>query len=157
MKIICLDTQILIWGIQAFSSPTQTDMITKAKDLLALLKTKKIPTIIPSTVVFELLMNVDSPTYSNSIQVINRDFRVVSFNVLAATKAATLYNNRSIDTSQPPINPAEGRRHKIKADFQIVATAISHKCDCICSNDPHIEKIVSSSKETIQVKTLALP
>lgn len=151
MKVVCLDTNVLIWGVQGYSLPTQTDMIPKAQKLISCLKDKKIVPIIPSPVIYELLMGVDETALANSLSTLNRDFRAVSFSVGASIAAAKLFNQREILNNQPTLDLAQGRRHKMRIDYQIIATAIANKCDCICSNDPHIKKMSGSS---IDVKTI---
>lgn len=51
--IVCLDTNVLIWGIRAFASPGQEQMLEDAKALVQKLDQENHRVIIPSPVIFE--------------------------------------------------------------------------------------------------------
>lgn len=151
MAVICLDTQILIWGLKQEASSGQENMIFKAKDLITSLEKNRHQVIIPSLVLAELLMPIEEKDYGDFLLKMNRKFMIVPFDTKAAFYFGTLWKKWR-DKSEDKTNREEQpTRAKMKTDFMIVATAISRKAEYIYSMDSDIVKF---AKGHIEVRDL---
>jgi hypothetical protein len=56
--IVCLDTCILVWGVQGAAASNNAAKPAQARALLQQLETEKATIIIPAPVVFEFLLRV---------------------------------------------------------------------------------------------------
>ena len=54
-SIVCLDTQIVIWGVKKQSTPDQSEMILRAEYLLEKFLSSGTKILVPSIVVAEIL------------------------------------------------------------------------------------------------------
>lgn len=151
-EIVCLDTNILIWGIKQQANPKQEHMISRAKDLIHTLEKSRSQVIIPSLVLAELLMPVSEADYGKLFAELNRTFMIVPFDAQAAFHFATLWKQHK--QKQPAaIGENKPTRAKMKTDFMIVATAISRKADCIYSSDSDVENF---AKGYLEVRKLPI-
>lgn len=136
MKVACLDTHILIWGIKEEAEPGQEHMIQLAKNLLAKLDEDKIMVVIPSIVLGEFLMRVPKNEHANVLKKLEKRFIITSFDVKASSCFANLWQNKKeIRNNEPTCT-----RDHLKADLMIVASAITSGSEIIYSCDDHIPK-----------------
>ncbi len=89
MSLVCFDTQIVIWGVKQEATPGQDVMIQKAKALIARCDADKVSVMLPSLVVAELLMAVDTTLHNDFIAFVNARFIVPTFDTNAAAIVAT--------------------------------------------------------------------
>jgi predicted nucleic acid-binding protein len=139
-SIICLDTNILIWGIKKVAPPGQEDMIYRAQDLIQKLDKSSSQVIVPSLVLAELLMPVKEEDHGKFFADISKQFIIVPFDTQAALHYATLWKSWREKNSEQQLGDNRPTRAKMKTDFMIVATAVSRKAECIYSADSDIEK-----------------
>ena len=136
MKVVCLDTHVLIWGIKEEAEPGQEEMILRAKALLAKLDEEKVPVVIPSVVLAELLMNIPKSEHELIIKKIEKRFIISSFDARTSSCFADLwYRKKEIRKEEPKCT-----RDHLKADLMIVASAITAGSDHIYSCDDHVSK-----------------
>ncbi len=153
VKKICLDSQVLIWGIKRESTINRRDMINKADSLLNCLAKagSSLTIIVPSVVIMELLMPCKLLDYTNLIKQINSRFNPAPFDVVAAKAAAEVWQSKQTNFTINELRTNGEAKSKIKVDCQIIGTAISKNMDCICSEDNGLKKLAVGF---IDVKTI---
>lgn len=151
MAVVCLDTQILIWGIKKEASPNQETMIVKASHLIRSLEEQKANVIIPSLVLAELLMPIEEERYGDFLSLMNRSFMIAPFDTKAAFCYGKLWRSWRERNSHIKEKGSTPTRSKMKTDFMIVATAMSREAECIYSKDSDIIKF---AKGNIDVRDL---
>ena len=136
MRVICLDSHIYVWGVKGQASEGQEDMIPRAKNFLHLIEENQPLVIVPSVVLFELLMPIAPQDHMQFVGRFRSNFMVVPFDVPAARLAAQVWHTRTDDGVIEDIrkNP-EASRKAIIADCQIIGTALAHGASCIYSHD----------------------
>lgn len=142
MELVCLDTNICIWGIKQQSSEGQDDCIRKARYLIELLSRQKTEIAIPAIVVAELLDKVscsESISFSARLEDL---FVIPPFDRMAAEEYARL------------AAPGNISKESTKVDRMIVATARAIRADAIYSEDPHIWAIANP---VMEVRRLPAP
>jgi len=141
MTLVCLDTHILIWGIKGESTPGQEPMIDKAKNFLHWLDETKTKVMIPTIVISELLLPVPLAEHSAFLQVMQGKFIVAPFDILGAQALARVWQDKKGDGTieQLKLDPRLTRA-QMRADCQIVATALVNRADCIYTYDVNIDK-----------------
>lgn len=145
--IVCLDTHILIWGIQQVANPAQEDMISKAKFFFDLLDKGAHKVIIPTPVLFEFLTGIPIANHEKVLATFAEHFRIVSFDTRAAKIAADLLSGALLQNSAGEF----GGKNKLKMDCQIVAIALSNRAKVIYSYDPDLSKL---AKDKIFVREM---
>ena len=151
MRIVCLDTQTLIWGIKRQASKGQENMILKAEHLIHQLQEQRIEAMIPTLVLAELLMPLEEENYGGFLAQMSKGFIVVPFDTSAAAHFATLWKNWRAKHPRRQGQARNPTRAEMKTDFMIIATAISRKADCIYSED---NDIATFAEGHIEVKRL---
>lgn len=153
VKKICLDSQVLIWGIKKESTPKRRDMIDKANSLLNYLAKpdSNLIIIVPSVVIMELLMPCFLLDHTEVIRQINTRLNPVPFDIAAARAAAQVWQSKQSDSTINELKTNDDAKPRIKVYCQIIGTAISNKVDCICSEDGALKKLAA---DFIDVKTI---
>lgn len=147
MELVCLDTNMLIWGLKSQASQGQEANIHKAKHLIQSLASGKAVVMVPSVVLAELLDGIPSGERQAFVARMQHLFRVVPFDDWAALEYARLFESAH--------NKVEGKpREAIKVDRMIVATAIAVKANAIYSEDNGVHAI---GKKVIDVRHLPVP
>ncbi len=156
MKIVCLDTHILIWGIKNESSPGQEEMIPKAKRFIKWLDDNKNRVIVPSVVVGELLMRVPLELHRDVNKLLEKHFIIAPFDSLAASHFANIWQMKE---SEEVINQLKEqfdlKREAIKVDCQIVAIAVARCAQCIYSYDPGVKKFGEKVIDVYEIPPIA--
>ncbi|MBK8022058.1 MAG: PIN domain-containing protein [Chloroflexi bacterium] len=138
MRIVCLDTQVLYWGIIGRASRGQDELIPRARDfLIGLTADENTHVIIPSIVVGELLAFVPEAEQSNVLARLQQDWLIVDFDARAALVFGQMRSNRFVQEQFKTLRldgPDLNRRALI-ADCLIVATAIAHEAEVLYSDD----------------------
>lgn len=153
MSVVCLDTQVIRWGVMKEESktPQGTLLISRAIHLIELLEQQKASVILPSIVVGELLVTVPERDHPAVLDRLNEDWLIVDYDLRAAQLFAKIRKDQVINQIMDEIrqgNPYATRR-QLSADIMIVATAIAHGAEKIYSHDkdflklaaPHIDAI----------------
>jgi predicted nucleic acid-binding protein len=128
--VICFDTMVLIWGLQKQARPGQENMIELASRYIESLDPKE-TVMIPSVVLSEYLTGFrDAAVRKEQAATIARRFFVPAFDAPAAALAAELM------LSPAALHLREGvSRKQIKADAQIIGTAIQHGAEKIVTGN----------------------
>lgn len=155
---VCLDNNILIWGIRGIASLGQESMIGRAKVLLKELDDENAEVLIPAVVVAEFLTGVPKDQHVELLNVLNRRFQVPPFDVRAAAVAAAL--SRDFAERKPPLRESIQAEVpgilsvKIKADVQILATAIARRADVLYTHDRSLIKMATGLLEVRELPPL---
>ncbi|MGB2926683.1 MAG: type II toxin-antitoxin system VapC family toxin [Limnothrix sp.] len=152
MNVICLDTNILVWGVQKQSSSNRKDKIPQAKQLIATLQANKNSVIIPTVVLAELLMGCQQIYKSKVLNDLEHFSKIVPFDAAAAY----IYSELS-DEKWGVRQELKIQREKMKFDMMVVATAISQKAECIYAGDDDIFKIVEGSNVASSLQVRPMP
>ena len=142
MSLIVVDTQILIWAVKREATPGQEPMIEKAVRYLEYVDKCNDQLIVPSVVVSEFLANVPDEREAAVLQALEKRFMVIPFDTLAAVHAARIWRaNSSGNRSLVQQLKADGFRNaKIKADIQIIGTALARRAVRITTHDDGLIK-----------------
>ena len=149
MKIVCLDTQILIWGVKGEATQGQEHMTAKAKAFIADLAKQKVKCIIPAIAVAECMFKASPEKREAILSVFRQCFHVAPFDLAAAEKYVSMYDNESFRNAR---QQSGASRETIRIDGMIVAIAVANKAECIYSDDEHVRPL---AKGHIECRTLA--
>ncbi len=131
--VVCLDTNIIIWGVKGESSSGQGPMVGRAKAFIAELEASKARIVVPAVVVAEALIKVPKMHHQRVLEVFERRFMVAPFDARAGSCYASLFQtwlekNKKHTKLKTP-------KRDIKPDFMIVATAIAAGATKLYSSD----------------------
>jgi hypothetical protein len=132
-KLVCIDSQIFVWGIKKQYSEGQGRMVPKTTRLLEHLDEQKIEILLPSPVITEVLTPVPKDKFPKFFAIINRRFRVASLDTIAAMKCAEMIYDKKQNDSAFLEARKSGKypRRKMKHDFLISAIAVANNAKCI--------------------------
>jgi predicted nucleic acid-binding protein len=123
--LICIDTNILIWGVQGVARAGQEGMIERTQRFLRRLAADGEQIMVPAVVVGEYLYAFPADEHEAQIQALSANFFLPPFDIRCAAIASR------IQTVGPAVQGVAGVRNTLKADCQIIATAICHGADRI--------------------------
>lgn len=152
-KLVCIDSQIFIWGVKTQSNPTQEHMIPKAKAFIEWLDENDYRLLLPVPMLAELLSPVPAKEQPKIMALIDKRFQIAPFDSLAAYKCAELIHLSL--TTQEIIEYREQHsvpKNKIKFDCMIAAIAITRKAHCIYSEDAGLKRFAAN-----QINIMGLP
>lgn len=144
MRIVCLDTQVLYWGIIGKATQGQESLIPRARDfMLALAADEDAHVIIPSIVVAELLAFVPEADQPNVLLRLQQDWLIADFDARAALIFGQMRSNRFVQEQFKAMRaePPETSRRALIADCLIIASAIAHDAEIIYSDDRALLKL----------------
>lgn len=145
MSRACLDNHILIWGIRGVAEVGQEVMIRRAKALIAELEEQEDDILVPAVVVSEFLAGVPKSQHTELLKVLSRRFQLPPFDVRAAAVAAGLWRDAAERNPhlRDQIREAfpDTPRVRIKADIQILGTALARNADVLYTNDGALRMI----------------
>lgn len=127
---MCIDTNIVIWGIRKECRKGQEDRIPRAEQLLDDCLKADLRIIIPTLVLGELLIGPDDIDADRFVQEALTDFMIHPYDFPAAKTFGKIWRARYGEQRL-----LEKTRQELRADCMIVATAASLGCECIYSND----------------------
>lgn len=133
MAIVCLDTNILIWGVRKKATHGQEKNIERAMDLLSLLELRKDKVMTTSLCVAEAAVGVAQERLPAFIDAVNHCLMVVPFDNLAVTYYHYIYNKYK--ETAPQLKGEEYKRINVISDMKIAAAAVSHGAQIIYSNN----------------------
>ncbi len=137
----CVDTHILIWAVQGRTSPGQEAMVGLVQQLLGQAER---PPIAPAIAVHEMLIGGGEPERARWAVLVEELFQVQPFDLSAAVEAATIEAAWRQRLRRAPVDPAPDaviRRERLRADVQIIATAVASGAPYLLSHDPHVTRL----------------
>ena len=135
--ILCIDSQILIWGIKKQCTEGQENMIQRAEYFFKWADEEKHHLLIPTVVIAEILSPEPREKHSEIMSLISENFIIGNFDTLCAIRYANILNSRFMDLKKFAYDNGI-RREKMKTDFMIVSTALAYNANIIYSNDAHL-------------------
>jgi predicted nucleic acid-binding protein len=157
-RLVCLDTQMLIWGIQEHATSGQEDLIDRAKALLKQLVQEKNQFIIPSIVLSEFLIRMPGDVQQTLNDLAHHQFQIVPFDVSAAMHFSRIWQANVDPVVKTGVyDGTKTSRHELKADILIIATAVARKATCIYSCDRnHMKRFAQGVIEIQDLRTMNL-
>lgn len=139
---VCIDSQVIIWGIKQQATGGQEDMITKAADFFQWIDRNGHEIIIPSVVVAEVLAPEPAGIRSRYLEILNNNFIIVNFDNIAALKYAEILHGRFEDVKRLAADNGVVKQ-KMKLDHLIISCAIVNGANCIYSYDKGLKSFAS--------------
>lgn len=136
--VLCIDSQIFIWGIKKQCTEGQENMIQRAEYFFKWADEEKHHLLIPTVVIAEILAPEPKETHAELMSIISDNFIIGNFDTLCAIRYANLLNNRFEDLKEFAKDNGI-RREKMKTDHMIVSTALAYNANIIYSNDAHLK------------------
>lgn len=154
--VVCLDTHILIWGIQGEALPEFSSMVAMTQEFLKKLDKEGVKAIVPAPVVWEFLMGIDMDRAKSALEVLHKRFRIIPFDARAAFAANEIWqkNNEEKKLSGEDWHSFSGGKNKAKIDCQIIAIARVSGASIIYSHDGDMEKLAQGFVEVREVPML---
>jgi predicted nucleic acid-binding protein len=130
--MICLDTTVLIWGVQGVAQGLHRQhMIERTDRYLKSLRRKNETLMVPAPVLAEYLQGFADPRQrAAQLRAFQEGFFVPPFDLPSAFLAAELSQSPEVAKLAQ-----EGDRKAIKTDVQIIAIAIVHQADLIVTGN----------------------
>lgn len=134
-RTICIDSNIVVWGVKKVSTTGQEDMIPLAEGFLDNLKKENAILLIPSPVITEILTPVPISDRAVLAEKINRIFRVLPIDTITAIKASELWHNTKNWKEIYKKKGQDGMKNRFKYDILIAAAAIVRNVDYFYTHD----------------------
>ncbi|HVK97411.1 MAG TPA: PIN domain-containing protein [Flavisolibacter sp.] len=140
--IICIDSQVIVWGIKKQPTKGQEEMVSKAEYFFEWVDNNDHEIIIPTIVLGEILVPEPETIRAKYLAALSKAFIIVNFDTRAALKYSQLLNGRLEEIKK--LQQETGTvRQKMKADHMIIATALVNNASCIYSYDEGLTKFAS--------------
>lgn len=136
MGVVCLDTNVLIWGIKKEASPGREHMIPRAEAFIQHLTNKKTTMVVPSVVLAELLIKVPPEDHTDFIRLITDGFEVPTFDARVAARFAKIWTEKKDHPDLIAAKQAgETTKNIVRADCMVVATALVAGASYVVTNN----------------------
>lgn len=155
MKLVCVDTHILIWGIRESAEGGQEDMIHRTKAFIDWCKTNKTTIMVPSIVVGELLTAIEPNHHAMVVNLLESGFDLPPYDANAAALFARLWREKKNSGLVAKLQTEmQATRQELKADCMIVATAITRNAEVLYSHDSNLKKFANGNIEVREIPEL---
>lgn len=151
--IVCIDSQIIVWGIKEQATSGQEEMIGKAQSFFRWIDENGHDCIIPSIVVAEVLSPEPPEIRAAYLETLTQGFVVVNFDVRAGMKYAELLYGKFQQAKETATNLGVDK-HTMKADHMIIATALANGANCIYSYDKAMKAFATGHIEVKEFPTM---
>ncbi len=145
-----IDAHILVWGLRK-QQPPEPERATYPDRCAKLIKTLSSPVMIPSVALGEYLIGCDPDDRNSQLAEIEKNYYIPPFDTKAAAIAAELWDKNVIDEIR---EQAKIGKQAIKADIQILATAIAQGAASLYVDDKHFAKFSQHSVIIKPIPTL---
>lgn len=132
--IYCIDSNIIIWGIKKQATPGQEEMIARAEQFFFHADEYEDIILVPTMVLAEILAPEPPQIRAKYLEILSKNFVLVSFNEMASLKYAELLYNRFEDVRNIATS-TNVTRQRMKVDHMIIATALVNNAAAIYSTD----------------------
>jgi len=155
LDLVCLDTQVLIWGVQERARTGQEEMIPRAKYLFSELTRTQTKILIPSIVVGEFLLGIPLDIHGKTLSNLGESgFITPPYDLQAAARFAALWKAREKKGLIEKIKEEyEARRTQLRADCMIIATALAQNSSCIYSHDRRLRAFAGDAIHVYDLPT----
>lgn len=138
--MIAIDTNILVWGVRLQPCPNRPNLVEQCRLLVQDHKDRKVTIMVPSVVLAEYLTGQSDEAQKESCEIIGKHFFIAPFDTRAAAIAAEIFDKATFDSVR---EESETPRQCLKADYQIIATAIAHNATAIYADDGHFKSLAN--------------
>lgn len=128
--MICLDTMVLIWGVQGAARSRQEQMVERTRRFLRNLRSGNETLMVPTPALAEYLQGFQEADRRVQLTQLEELFYLPAFDSASAYLAAELSRRERVREAY-----RSGDRQAVKTDVQIVATAIVHGAKRIITHD----------------------
>ena len=146
-KIVCIDSNVAIWGIKEQGNTSDID---KTRIFLEQLDANKIQVLVPTIVIAEILVKEMPQKHPVYLKVISENFIVGDFNMAVAQVYGDLVGLKLPELKKLKDSGQTISNDKVKFDYAIAATAIFYGATCIYTTDGDYSLI----KSVIDVRTI---
>jgi len=154
-EIICLDSQIIIWGVRKKATSGQEEMLAKAELFLKTCENDGVKIIIPTIVIGEIMSGMADEEHSEFIKYMASKFMIAPFDVLSAVAFAKIW--RENKRLRNELKEQGAKREEMKADCLIVAIAKSRNADYIYSHDDKLRAFAEGHIKSKSLSEINLP
>jgi predicted nucleic acid-binding protein len=150
MSTVCLDTQIIYWGLVGRApSAQQQYLVEQAQAFFQQLDAEKHHVIVPTIVVGELLVPLPEEEHAFFLAQVSQVWMLADYNAQAARwfariRRAALTKER-LRALQRETNAT---RKELIADVMIIATALAHQTEILYSHDNKLRHLAADWIET---------
>ena len=143
MEVVCLDTQILYWGIIGKAAPGAESFIAPAIDFLKWLNDQDVRVVVPTIVVAEMLVPIPEYDHPDVLSKFRADWMIVEFDLRAASIFARMRYDHVVNKRMQDIRSLhpDVTKKELVADVMIIATAISHGATKLYSHNVDMRKL----------------
>ncbi len=138
---VCVDTQLLIWGVKGESSSNRIEMKKKAEHFIKSLIAENAKIVVPSVVLAEMMCNVPENERASVLNGITKNFQIQPFDTRTALIYAETYFKKKIAPGNANTESLDGNRKTIIADIMVVASAKAADAAMLYSEDTDIQKL----------------
>ncbi len=150
--IVCLDTNIVIWGILNQAKEHDLGKLEQARYLIDTeLKDEKI--IIPAIVVTEASIKIND-AYDKFVCDLSSRFMIAPYDQLCGKYYMQLHNSNEYKQLYEHKDEMNLTKRELRNDLLVLATAVGHKAKCIYSHDHN--HIIKFAKNYIEVRDLPM-
>jgi hypothetical protein len=145
MRLVAFDTQLLIWGVQGTSHPSQGKLIPRARALIEELSKAQVKVVVPLAAAVEYVCGFPVVDQPKQWARLSESFRLIPFDQRAAQIAAQIERRRHEAKTTPRTKVAQRTaskrrsrdiaRQKVKVDVQILATAVAAGAESIFTDE----------------------
>ena len=146
-ELVLLDTMICLWGMKGQATPGQEHKIRDAQRFLDYLDEEGFEVAISAVTLSELLVACGESEREELAKEIGETLLVLSFDVGSAIQASILFQNWKQKNES-----TSNTRQTVKADCQILGTAIAHGASTLFTEDKEILKMAGN-----RIKVLPIP
>ena len=148
-NLVCLDAQFYIWAIKGESSPSQTDMIARAKNFLKYLLDQGKQIVMPTPLITELTRPCTLQETKNLVQHFEQNFIIKPYDTIAATTCSEMIRGNVSVAAQEEIP-----KRRLKYDCLIAAVAVVSNCDTLYSHDEGMRKFCNGFIDAQDIPTV---
>ncbi len=150
MSTVCLDTQIIYWGLVGRApSAKQHHLVDHAQTLFRQLDAEGHHVLVPTIVVGELLVPLPEAERAFFLEEISKAWMLVGYNVQAALWFARIRGDKITEKRLRTLQKeAHATRKELVADVMILATALAHHADILYSHDAKLRHLATDWLET---------
>ncbi|MCG8053973.1 MAG: PIN domain-containing protein [Candidatus Thiodiazotropha endolucinida] len=152
MKLVCIDSHVLVWGVREHAEEGQEAMIYRTKAFFDWCKSNKTTIMIPAVVVGEVLTAIESNHHPMIINLLETGFDIPPYDAKAAALFARLWREKKDSGLVGEIqNELHATRQELKADCMIVATAIAKNAEVLYSHDAKLKRFANGNIDVREI------
>ena len=150
-SLVCLDTPILIWGIQGTAHQGQEGRIQDARNLCAKLDEDGYGALIPAVVVAEFLSKIPPTEHAGTLKAIEQRFVTAPFDAAAAMCFAKIWHENGAAGAIKAAQDLGVEKRSIKFDHQIIAIAVQQGASHIITTDLKMAQFAGDRVQVIDM------